>query len=89
MTRDEMEVRNVAAMGEAPGKQYTILFQEVAALHLYWKEFFELFGTNDKADRASQSRSAGVLSKATRTAIRDEYAAYGTIDRFAEVCWER
>jgi hypothetical protein len=48
MTRDEMKLRNVAAMGEALGKQYTILFHEVAALHLYWKEFFELFGTNDK-----------------------------------------
>jgi hypothetical protein len=26
MTRDEMKLRNVAAMGEALGKQYTILF---------------------------------------------------------------
>ena len=43
-----MKLRNVAAMGEALGEQYTILFQEVTALHLYWKEFFELFGTNDK-----------------------------------------
>jgi hypothetical protein len=48
MTRDEMKLRDVAAMGEALGEQYTILFQEVTALHLYWKEFFELFGTNDK-----------------------------------------
>jgi hypothetical protein len=48
MTSDEMEQRNVAAMGETLGKQYTVLFHEVAALHLYWKEFLELFGTNDK-----------------------------------------
>jgi hypothetical protein len=48
MTGDEMELRNVAAMGEALGKQYTVMFHEVAALHRYWKEFLELFGTNDK-----------------------------------------
>jgi hypothetical protein len=48
MTSDEMEKRNIATMGEALGKQYTVLFQEFAALNLYWKEFLELFGTNDK-----------------------------------------
>jgi hypothetical protein len=48
MTGDEMKRRNVAAMGKTLGTQYTLLFQEVAALHLNWNEFFELFGTNDK-----------------------------------------
>ena len=48
MTADEIEQRNIAAMGEVLGKQYTALFHEVAALHLYWKEFLELFGTNEQ-----------------------------------------
>ena len=48
MTRDELEKRNIDLMGEILGKQYTALFHEVAALHLYWKEFIALFGTNDK-----------------------------------------
>jgi hypothetical protein len=48
MNFDEIERQNVAAMGEAFGKQYTVLFHELTALHLYWKEFLELFGTNDK-----------------------------------------
>lgn len=48
MTADEMKQRNVAAMGEALGKQYSALFHEITALHLYWNEFIELFGTNDK-----------------------------------------
>ena len=48
MTRDDLEKRNIDLMGENLGKQYTALFHEVAALHLYWKEFIELFGTNDK-----------------------------------------
>jgi hypothetical protein len=29
-------------------RQYTALFQEFATLNLYWKEFLELFATNDK-----------------------------------------
>jgi AbiU2 len=48
MTGDELEKRNIAAMGETLGKQYTALNNEVAILHLYWKEYLELFGTNDK-----------------------------------------
>ncbi len=48
MTADEIEKRNIAAMGEPLGKQYTALFTELTTLHLYWKEFLELFGTNDK-----------------------------------------
>jgi AbiU2 len=48
MTGAEMEARNVHMMGQELGKQYSVLFHEVTALHLYWKEFLELFGTNDK-----------------------------------------
>jgi hypothetical protein len=48
MTRDELEKRNIDKMGEVLGKQYTVMFHEVAALYLYWKEFLKLFGTNDK-----------------------------------------
>ncbi len=48
MTGDEMKQRNIDTMGEALGIQYTAMFQEFASLNLYWKEFLELFGTNDK-----------------------------------------
>jgi hypothetical protein len=56
MTGDEIKQRNIAAMGDDLGKQYTVLFQEVTALHLYWKEFLELFGIGDKRiDRLNRS----------------------------------
>jgi hypothetical protein len=48
MTADELEKRNIAKMGEILGKQYSALHNEVAILHLYWKEFLELFGTSEK-----------------------------------------
>jgi hypothetical protein len=48
MTGDEIKQRNIAVMGDDLGKQYTALFQELTALYLYWNEFIELFGTNDK-----------------------------------------
>jgi hypothetical protein len=48
MTADELEKRNIDKLGETLGKQYTALNNEVAILHLYWKEYLELFGTNDK-----------------------------------------
>jgi len=48
MTSDEIRLRNIATMGEALGKQYSSLFHEITALHLYWNEFIEFFGTNDK-----------------------------------------
>jgi hypothetical protein len=48
MTAEELEKRNIAAMGETLGKQYTALHNEVAILRLYWMEFLELFGTNEK-----------------------------------------
>jgi len=56
VTAEELEKRNIAAMGEELGKQYTALNNEVALLHLYWKEFVELFGTNQKRlDRLNQA----------------------------------
>jgi hypothetical protein len=48
MTGAELEQRNIDTMGETLGKQYSVLFREIAALHLYWNEFLELFATNDK-----------------------------------------
>lgn len=56
MTTDEMRRRNIEAMGEALGTQYTIMVQQVSLLHLYWGEFLVLFGTNDKRiERLNQS----------------------------------
>ncbi|MGB9117101.1 hypothetical protein [Bradyrhizobium sp.] len=56
MTGEELEKRNIAAMGDVAGKQYSLLNNEVAILHLYWKEYVELFGTNQKrVDRLNQA----------------------------------
>jgi hypothetical protein len=56
VTAEELEKRNVAAMGEHLGKQYTALCNEMTLLHLYWKEYVELFGTNQKRiDRLNQA----------------------------------
>jgi hypothetical protein len=59
MNFDEIQRRNIATMGDALGKQYTIMFHEVTALHLYWKEFIELFGTNDKRIERLNDAAAG------------------------------
>lgn len=48
MTGDEMKQRNIDTMGDVLGTQYSALFHEFTVLNLYWKEFIELFGTNDK-----------------------------------------
>lgn len=56
MTADELEKRSIDALGEALGKQYTALNTEVTLLHLYWKEYLELFGTNQKrVERMNQA----------------------------------
>jgi hypothetical protein len=56
MTAEELEKRNIEALGETLGKQYTALNTEVTLLHLYWKEYLELFGTNQKrVDRMNQA----------------------------------
>src|ERR1700722_7722775 len=48
MTEEEILKRNIDAMGEKFGKEYTALHHEFATLNLYWKEFIQLFATNDK-----------------------------------------
>lgn len=56
MTGEELKERNIAAMGEEAGKQYSLLNNEVAILHLYWKEYVELFSTSQKrVDRLNQT----------------------------------
>jgi AbiU2 len=56
MTAEELEKRNIEKMGEPLGKQYSALYQEVAILHLYWKEYTNLFGTNqERIDRLNQT----------------------------------
>jgi len=48
-TADQAKAKNIAKMGDVLGTQYSALWQEVAYLHMNWKEFVELFGT--KAER--------------------------------------
>jgi hypothetical protein len=56
VTGEELEKRNIVAMGEEAGKQYSLLNNEVAILHPYWKEYVELFSTNQKRiDRLNQT----------------------------------
>lgn len=56
MTAEELEKRNIDALGEPLGRQYTALNSEVTLLHHYWKEYVALFGTNQKRiDRMNQA----------------------------------
>lgn len=48
MTGEEIRQRNLAAMGNALGTQYTLLRNELVTLYWTWKEFIALFGTNPK-----------------------------------------
>lgn len=41
---EEFEKKNVAKMGNPLGSQFSALWQEVAVVHLNWKEYVELFG---------------------------------------------
>ncbi|MDF2766660.1 MAG: hypothetical protein K0S81_3655 [Rhodospirillales bacterium] len=45
-TPDEAKQANIAMMGKPLGEQYSLLWQEVMALHASWHEYVELFGTN-------------------------------------------
>lgn len=47
MNSAEIEQRNIALIGDSR-KQYSLLFREVAALHLYWDEFLELFASETR-----------------------------------------
>jgi hypothetical protein len=44
-TADDFKKKNIEKMGEKLGSQYSALWQEVAVVHLNWKEYVELFGT--------------------------------------------
>src|SRR6266567_7916192 len=43
---EEAQAKNIEKMGEALGKQYSELWQQVAVLYINWLEYVELFGTN-------------------------------------------
>ena len=47
-TAEEIKANYISKMGQRLGEQYYALWQEVALLHLNWKEYVELFGTNEK-----------------------------------------
>jgi hypothetical protein len=44
-TADEAKKANIAKMGEPLGELYSALWQDVAVISVYWKEYVELFGT--------------------------------------------
>jgi hypothetical protein len=44
-TAKEAKKANIAKMGEPLGALYSALWQAVATIHFYWKEYVELFGT--------------------------------------------
>jgi hypothetical protein len=44
-TAEEAKTANIAEMGEPLGALYSALWQAVATIHFYWKEYVELFGT--------------------------------------------
>ncbi|GLR90887.1 hypothetical protein [Bradyrhizobium iriomotense] len=58
-TAERIKQRNIDAMGEALGTQYSALWQELAVLHLYWAEYKELFGTKpSRIDLMNQAAPA-------------------------------
>jgi AbiU2 len=62
MTSEEFSQRNIDTLGETFGKQYTALCNEFVTLNLYWKEFLQLFATNDKRiARLNQAASSFFL----------------------------
>lgn len=53
---EEAKKEYVNKMGQALGSQFHALWQEIALLHLNWKEYAVLFGTNEKRiDRLNKS----------------------------------
>ena len=44
-TAEEAKKANIEKMGEPLGSLYSVLWQEVAAIHFHWKEYVELFGS--------------------------------------------
>jgi AbiU2 len=55
-TPEDAQKQYVEKMGEPLGRQFSALWQEVASLHLNWKEFVELF--------ASKSTRVDILNEA-------------------------
>jgi hypothetical protein len=59
-TGEEAKEKNIKAMGQTLGVQYTQLWQEIAHMNIMWKEFIELFGS--KLSRIELlNRSAGAF----------------------------
>jgi AbiU2 len=44
-TAEEAKASNVAEMGAPLGELYSALWQQIATVHVYWKEYVELFGS--------------------------------------------
>jgi len=44
-TADEAKATNIAEMGQPLGELYSALWQAIATIHVYWKEYVELFGS--------------------------------------------
>lgn len=56
---DGAKKQYIQKMGEHLGTQYHALWQEIALLHVNWKEYVALFGTNEKRiDRLNKSAPA-------------------------------
>ena len=79
MTGEELKQRNIAAMGEEAGTQYSLLNNEVAILHLYWKEYVELFSTNQKrVDRLNQT--AQVSGGSSQCSLGEDHVGIVNLD---------
>jgi len=58
-TADEAKADNIAQMGEPLGELYSALWQAIATVHIYWKEYVELFGTKpDRIDLLNRAAPA-------------------------------
>jgi hypothetical protein len=55
-TADETRKRNIETMGEPLGEMYSALWQAIAMVYVYWKEYVELFG--NKPSRIDLMNSA-------------------------------
>ena len=66
----EMKADNIQTMGQSLGEQYSVLWQEVAAIHRNWREFVELYGT--KRDRLDLlNRAAGSFFRMVQDSVWD------------------
>jgi hypothetical protein len=59
LSANDQKKQYVEKRGEALGTQFHALWQEIALLNLNWKEYVELFGTNEKRiDRLNKAAPA-------------------------------